>query len=76
MHNGQHLDGDEIVLVLEGATTLFMLIGDEDVPFPLGSMEFIVVPQGLWHRFETPERSQIMAVTPQPTDHSVERPTA
>ena len=71
----RHTHGDEIVMVLVGATTLFMLDKDVDRPHPLGSMEFIVVPQGTWHRFETPGRTQVLTVTPQPTDHSTERPT-
>ncbi len=70
----RHPHGDEIVIVLKGATTLFMLIDGEDVPHRLGTMEFIVVPQGTWHRFETPRRTQVMTVTPQPTDHSIDRP--
>lgn len=70
----RHLRGDEIVMVLSGATTLVMLIGDEEQPHPLAAMELIVVPHGTWHRFETTTRSQIMTVTPQPTDHSIDRP--
>ncbi len=70
----RHPHGDEIVMVLDGATTLFMLIDEVEVPHPLAAMELVVVPQGTWHRFETPERTQVMAVTPQPTDHSLDRP--
>ena len=72
----RHSQGDEIVMLLNGATTLFMLIDGEDVPYSLAEMELIVVPENTWHRFETPTRSQVMTVTPQPTDHSRERPTA
>ena len=71
----RHSQGDEIVMVLDGATTLYMLIDGEDRPHALEAKELIVVPQGTWHRFETPDRSQVMTVTPQPTDHSLERPT-
>lgn len=72
----RHPHGDEIVMVLNGATTMFMLIDSEDVPFQLGEMELIVVPKNTWHRFETPTRTQVMTVTPQPTDHSLDRPTS
>ena len=72
----RHPHGDEIVMVLSGATTLYMLVDGEDRPHQLGAMEFIVVPQGTWHRFETPDRTQVMTVTPQPTDHSLERPAS
>ena len=70
----RHSHGDEIVMVLDGASILFMLIDGEERPHPLEAMELIVVPQGTWHRFETPNRTQVMTVTPQPTDHSVDLP--
>lgn len=70
----RHGVGDEIVIALEGATTLTLLIDDEEVPYPLGAMEMLVVPQGVWHRFDTPDEVKILSVTPQPTDHSTERP--
>lgn len=72
----RHPHGDEIVMVINGATTLFMLIDGEERPHPLGTMELMVVPQGTWHRFETPNRTQVMTVTPQPTDHSLDRPAS
>lgn len=70
----RHGVGDEIVIALEGATTLTLLIDDEEVPYPLGPMEMLVVPQGVWHRFDTPDEVKVLSVTPQPTDHSTERP--
>jgi quercetin dioxygenase-like cupin family protein len=70
----RHPQGDEIVMVLEGSTTLFMLIDGTEVPHRLDAMELIVVPQAMWHRFDTPNRTQVMTVTPQPTDHSLDRP--
>lgn len=69
-----HTSGDEIVLVLEGHTTLILVIDDEDVRCELSTHECLVVPQGIWHRFETPDGVKVMSVTPQPTDHRVERP--
>ena len=69
-----HRNGDEIVMVIEGSTTLTMLIDGTEVPHTLRSGQLIVVPQSTWHRFETPEEVKVMTVTPQPTDHSVERP--
>lgn len=70
----RHPRGDEIVLVIEGETTLILLIDDQEVPHKLGPREFLVVPQGVWHRFDTPHGVQVVSVTPQPTDHEVERP--
>lgn len=70
----RHSRGDEIVLVIDGETTLILLIDDDEVPHKLGPREFLVVPQGVWHRFDTPDGVQVVSVTPQPTDHQVERP--
>lgn len=70
----RHPQGDEIVYVLEGATRLFLLVDDREEGHDLKAGELMVVPRNIWHRFETPDGVKIMAVTPQPTDHCVERP--
>ena len=47
--------------------------GDEIANFmPQGTL--LVVPQNIWHRFESPKGVKVMTITPQPTDHSIERP--
>jgi len=28
-----------------------------------------IVPQGMWHRFEAPDRVSLMTATPLPTEH-------
>jgi quercetin dioxygenase-like cupin family protein len=70
----RHPVGDEIVAVVEGATTLFLLIDGEEVAQAMGPGELVVVPQDTWHRFETPDGVKVVSVTPQPTDHQVDRP--
>jgi len=70
----RHQVGDEIVAVVEGATTMFLLIDGEEVAQAMGPGELVVVPEGAWHRFETPDGVKVVSVTPQPTDHQVERP--
>ncbi len=70
----RHPQGDEIVYVLEGETTLFLLGEDGEHGHALSAGQLLVVPQHQWHRFETPRGVKIMTVTPQPTDHSVTRP--
>ena len=70
----RHGAGDEIVWVLEGETTLFIWAGDREQASHLAAGELIVVPEGLWHRFETPHGVKILSVTPQPTDHRLEHP--
>jgi len=71
----RHTVGDEIVMVLEGATTIFFLTEDGERPADLAARQLVVVPQGTWHRFETPDSVLVMSVTPQPTDHSTDLPT-
>lgn len=70
----RHRNGDEIVLVMEGETTLFLLEEGTETAHRLRDGELLVVPQGVWHRFETPRSVKILTVTPQPTDHSIGRP--
>ena len=71
----RHTAGDEIVLVLAGVTTIFFLVDGDEPSATLRAGELVVVPEGTWHRFETPERVELLSVTPQPTDHTAERPT-
>ena len=71
----RHRAGDEVVMVVEGSTTMFMLIDGEEVSSTLGAGELVVVPRAVWHRFETPDGVKVISVTPQPTDHQTDRPT-
>jgi uncharacterized glyoxalase superfamily protein PhnB/mannose-6-phosphate isomerase-like protein (cupin superfamily) len=66
---------DEVVAVVDGDTTIILLVDEEEVSYPLVSAGLIVVPAGTWHRFETPGMVKVITVTPQPGDHQVERPT-
>ena len=70
----RHPKGDELVLVIEGETTLILLSDNVEASHKLGKHELLVVPKNIWHRFETPLGVKVMTVTPQPTDHSIERP--
>ncbi len=70
----RHVAGDEIVLVLEGTTTIIFLSDGEELSAGLRTGELVLVPQGTWHRFETPEGVRLLSVTPQPTDHRALRP--
>lgn len=71
----RHTVGDEIVMVLEGHTTIYFLGGDGERSADLTAGELVVVPEGTWHRFETPQGVRILSVTPQPTDHTSVRPS-
>lgn len=72
----RHPDGDELVMVLSGTTTVAILKNGMEEKVPLQEMELVVVPQGLWHRFERSEQLQVLTITPRRTDHSLERPDA
>lgn len=70
----RHPGGDEIVMAIEGNTTLVLLVKGEQQRIVLHPGELVVVPQGHWHRFETSTKLKVMSVTPQPTEHSLETP--
>lgn len=66
----RHRNGDELVQVLDGATTITVLTEAGAERHELGAGQFVVVPAGCWHRFETPKGVTVMTATPLPTDHS------
>lgn len=65
---------DEVVLVLEGSTTMTLIHGGQEHEHTLGSLQMVVVPENTWHRFVTPDAVKLMTVTPQPSDHQVNHP--
>jgi mannose-6-phosphate isomerase-like protein (cupin superfamily) len=72
----RHTSGDELVLALSGTTTVILLTEGHENRVELAENELVVVPAGTWHRFENSLHLKVLTVTPQPTDHSVERPDA
>ena len=66
----RHQNGDELVHILDGATTLIIMTATGPQSFPMTAGMLIVVPQGHWHRFHAPERVTVLTATPQPTDHT------
>ncbi|MEL7207997.1 MAG: cupin domain-containing protein [Actinomycetota bacterium] len=65
----RHTVGDELVMVVDGETTMTLFIDGAEVSHTMGPGQLIVVPQGTWHRFTTPDGVRVMTVTPRPTDH-------
>jgi quercetin dioxygenase-like cupin family protein len=65
----RHPNGDEIVQIVEGATTLHVMTADGPQSFVLKAGMVAIVPQGAWHRFEAPDGVSLMTATPQPTEH-------
>lgn len=70
-----HGVGDEVVMVVEGETTMTLWIDGAEHKRRLGPLEMVIVPQGTWHRFDTPVGVKVMTVTPQPTDHRSDHPS-
>lgn len=72
----RHGQGDELVFVLAGETVLTLATAAGETAHTLRAGELLVVPQGVWHRFDTADGVKVMTVTPQPTDHdpAIERP--
>lgn len=62
---------DEVVVVIDGSTTMTLLIDGDEVVHTMGKGEMIIVPPLTWHRFDSPNGVRVMTVTPQPTDHHV-----
>lgn len=65
----RHPKGEEIVYILEGATLLRLITADGPEDHALRAGMMMVVPQGVWHRFESAAGVTLMSVTPQPTEH-------
>ncbi len=65
----RHLKGDEIVQIVEGATRLDVIVGDEIESHELTAGMLLVVPQGCWHQFISEHGVKVMTATPQPTEH-------
>lgn len=72
----RHPRGDEIVMALEGSTTLVLRVDGADERCVLQAQELVVVPANTWHRFEGSRHLKVLAVTPQPGDHRLEDPDA
>jgi len=67
----RHAAGDELVMVLEGTTTVILRKEATEERITLVAQELLVVPAGAWHRFENSKNLKVLTVTPQPTEHSL-----
>ena len=67
----RHLSGDELVHIIEGAATLYVMTADGRRSFALAAGMVVVVPQGQWHRFESPDGVGLISATPLPTEHTI-----
>lgn len=67
-HWERHPNGDEIVQIIEGTTTLHVVSDGRPETFNLSAGALLVIPQGAWHRFESAEGVSLMTATPQPSE--------
>ena len=65
----RHPNGDEIVQIVDGATTLYLMTEDGPQSFALSAGMVAIVPQNTWHRFHAPDGVSIVTATPRPTEH-------
>ena len=65
----RHPQGDEIVQVVDGATTLHLMTAEGRESVTLRAGMLTIVPQNTWHQFEAPDGVCVMTATPQPTEH-------
>ena len=64
-----HPNGDEIVHVIDGVTTLHLITSEGRQSLTLSAGMMVVVPQNAWHQFESPGGVCVMTATPQPSEH-------
>jgi mannose-6-phosphate isomerase-like protein (cupin superfamily) len=65
----RHPNGDELVQVVDGSTMLHIMTEHGPQSHQLSAGMVIIVPQGAWHRFNSPEGVCLVTATPKPTEH-------
>ena len=65
----RHPNGDELVQVVDGSTTLHIMTEDGPQSHTRSAGMVVIVPQGAWHRFHSAEGVSLVTATPKPTEH-------
>src|SRR5215470_12006101 len=65
----RHPNGDELVQIVDGSATLHTMTDDGPKSYAVSAGMMIIVPQGTWHRFHSPDGVSLMTATPKPTEH-------
>jgi mannose-6-phosphate isomerase-like protein (cupin superfamily) len=65
----RHPNGDEIVQIVDGKTTVHLMTDSGLETHELTAGMVMVVPQNTWHRFHAPDGVSIVTATPRPTEH-------
>ena len=65
----RHPNGDELVQIVDGSATLHIVTDDGPTSHAVNAGTMIIVPQGTWHRFHSPDGVSLLTATPKPTEH-------
>jgi mannose-6-phosphate isomerase-like protein (cupin superfamily) len=65
----RHPNGDELVQIVDGSTSVDIIVDGKVETHQLGAGMTLIVPQGAWHRFHAPDGVSIVTATPRPTEH-------
>src|SRR5262245_59533045 len=65
----RHPNGDELVQIVDGSATLHIMAEDGAKSDAVSAGMLVIVPQGTWHRFHSPDGVSLMTATPKPTEH-------
>ena len=65
----RHPNGDELVQIIDGSATLHIMTEHGPKSYAVSAGMMVIVPQGTWHRFHSPEGVSLMTATPKPTEH-------
>ncbi len=61
----RHPAGDEIVMLLAGQATMHVQTDTEETVVTLMQMgQYVVIPQGLWHKAKVAEPTTLLFITP------------
>lgn len=66
-----HIEGDELLHVLDGEVELTILTEDQKVQKTIRAGQVFIVPRGVWHRQFARELVTALFATPQPTKISM-----
>jgi mannose-6-phosphate isomerase-like protein (cupin superfamily) len=65
----RHPNGDELVQIVDGAATLHIMTAEGPQSHAVHAGMVVIVPQGTWHRFHSPDGVTLVTATPKPTEH-------
>ena len=68
-HWESHPTGDELVHILDGEAILDIVSDDGPQSFALRAGMLAVIPQGAWHRLQSPGGATQVTATPFPSEH-------